>query len=150
MPECPDCSSFYGGRKCACGYAPPKLGTINPSEGTGPMLCPLDGAILGDLGYCHKGQGYPFTIPCPFVCPLCRGALDWTGGCGACHGTNTGERSRWSFPGDGYYTHDPEGRRIGDGKHYVKQQGPRPAAEKAVNSESANMIARILGNWGAA
>jgi hypothetical protein len=111
------------------------------------MVCPLDGAILGDLGWCKKAGGYPFTLPCPFVCPICRGALGWSGECNSCHGSRTGERADWSFPGDGYYTHDAEGAPIGDGKHYVKQQGPRPAAPKAVNSQSANEIARILGKW---
>ncbi len=148
MPDCPDCGSFYGGRRCACGFAPPNPNT--PSQDTGPLVCPIDGAILGDLGWCPKANGYPNTSPCPFVCPLCRSALDWTGGCGTCHGTSSGRREDWAFPGDGYYTHDAEGRPNGDGRHYVKQQGPRPGVGKAINAQSANEIARILGGWGGA
>jgi hypothetical protein len=39
---------------------------------------------------------------CPFVCPLCRGPLDWQGGCARCHGCTTGNKPDWTFPGDRY------------------------------------------------
>lgn len=146
MPACPKCESFYTGGRCdMCGWAPPRLS--EPSSAP-PVRCPIDGGPLGEHGLCERGGGYPVTTSCPFVCPLCRGHLDWTGGCQQCHGTTTGRRADWTFPGEGYYTHDVDGKPITDGMHYVRQQpANRPVASQATNAANAKELARILGGW---
>lgn len=110
--------------------------------------CPFDGTRLEtsgpDRGFCERGGGYPVSLNCAFACPLCGQSLGWAGGCHHCHGTRTGQREDWTFPGDGYYTHTETGAPIGDGLHYVKQQGPRVAASMAENVRGAKAIGRIM------
>lgn len=97
-------------------------------------------------GFCMAGNGYPLGTACPFVCPICRQPLDWSGGCVSCHGCTTGKREDWTFPGDGYYTHEVDGKQIGDGHHWVKgQDGPRPAATLAESQAAVRKIKAMLG-----
>ena len=75
-------------------------------------------------------------VPCPFHCPVCRGRLDWDGGCVRCHGTKTGERAEWCFPGDRYER---------DESHWVKvASGPRMACSYEENQTAMANIKRIL------
>lgn len=156
--DCPAChvSNSPQAKMCeGCGearsFAVMVLGTTAVATITTPTPCPIDGGPLimsGALkGFCVRMGGFPFTLACPFSCPLCRGKLDWTGGCQSCHGTTTGKREDWTFPGDGYYTNDVNGDPHTDGQHYVKEQETRPAASQKINAENARELARILGKY---
>jgi hypothetical protein len=70
--------------------------------GTEGLLCLVHRVELRGDGWCPIGDAYATNAPCPFVCPICRGPLNWTGGCNACHGCTTGDRADWTFPGDRY------------------------------------------------
>jgi hypothetical protein len=142
MTECPNCEKDYHGRACPdCGFT---LKTLEKSS-TVPH-CPIDGQPLHTepptKGFCERGGGYPVTMSCPFACPICRHDLDWSGGCSGCHGTQSMSGKDWTFPGDGYYTHDVQGRPIGDGQHYVKEQGSRPAASPR---DVRDFVAKLAG-----
>lgn len=106
-----------------------------------------DGGTLDIQGRCGIGDGFPVEMACPFVCPICRHALEWSGGCFGCHGSLTpDDRQTWTFPGDRYDTHDERGRPIGNGQHWVWQAtGPRLACRPEQNQEAAAMLARVLG-----
>ena len=107
--------------------------------------CPHDGAALGQDGFCPRGGGYPHAMSCPFKCPPCRALLDWSGGCFTCYGTRTGRREEWSFLGEGYYTHMPNGSPIGDGQHWVQQEpAGRPAVSPAANAAHKHRVVKLL------
>jgi hypothetical protein len=73
---------------------------------------------------------------CPFACPMCRKPLEWSGACYACHGTITGQREDWSFPGDRYEL---------ERGHWVKvAAGPRPACSRVENRAGAGDLVRIF------
>jgi hypothetical protein len=141
--ECPDCGKLFSKRRCSCGFEPEKLRQLSQAE-----LCPFDGTRLDPSGpfkgFCERGGGYPVSLICAFACPLCGKGLGWSGGCHGCHGTRSGQREDWTFPGDGYYTHSARGEPIGDGMHYVKDQGPRLACSRAENVLGAKALGRIL------
>jgi hypothetical protein len=101
-----------------------------------PRRCVIDGAALEADGYCHAGAGYPVSFACPFACPLCRKPLTWDGGCEACHGTSTGRREDWAFPGDRYELEDGHWRKI--------LAGPRPACSPEENAQAARIMAGLL------
>lgn len=108
-------------------------------------FCPYDGGHLGDFGMCEKGKGFPLGTMCPFSCPLCRHPLEWDGRCEQCHGSyTTGDRAQWTFPGDRYDLYDDQGQPIGDGRHWVKTDGPRKACTPDENKVAALHIRRIL------
>lgn len=111
-------------------------------------VCPADHTTLRGDGWCATGQGYPLEWPCPFACPMCRGPLSWDGGCERCHGCTTGERVDWTFPGDRYDTHDDDGQPLGDGRHWVKIDGPRAVLPPDQAKEQAQLIARVLARMG--
>ena len=75
------------------------------------------------------------TMNCPFVCPLCRNPRMWSGGCFYCHGTSTGRREDWAFPGDRYEL---------DGGHFVKVCGPRRACSVEENAAGFAALRVIL------
>jgi hypothetical protein len=110
--------------------------------------CPHDGAELEASGFCARGGGFPLGQPCRFACPICGGALDWSGGCDRCHGAASGHREDWSFPGDRYDCYDDKGKPIGDGVHWVKTDGPRRACSPEENRENAALLRRTLGKFG--
>jgi len=56
------------------------------------------------------------------VCTLCRGPLDWDGGCNRCHGCTSGRREDWTFPGNKYEL---------DKGHWHRVCGPRKALTPA-------------------
>jgi hypothetical protein len=124
-----------------CGWTAPH----GPAPERGGRLCPADHAVLERDGFCPTGRGYPLGMPCPFACPICRGMLDWSGGCESCHGTSTSGRESWTFPGDRYDCYDDNGQPIGDGRHWVKTDGPRAACRPEENLMHAQEIQRILG-----
>lgn len=111
--------------------------------------CPYDGGELMASGLCLRRGGFPLGQRCGFVCPLCRGSLDWSGGCDRCHGTTTGRREDWAFPGDRYDCYDDFGKPIGDGVHWVKTDGPRQACSVQENKAHALRITQMLGRFGA-
>lgn len=68
---------------------------------TAPVFCLVHGAELRGA-WCPVGQAYATNAACPFACPICRGPLDWKGGCERCHGCTSGNKADWTFPGDRY------------------------------------------------
>jgi hypothetical protein len=118
--------------------------------------CPTDGTTLESGGFCRKGQGIPYFTEdeqglkrraCEFACPICRKLLDWSGACRGCHGTTTGRRKDWAFPGDRYDRFADDGLQIGDGLHWVKTDGPRMACTIGMNVENAAMLQRVAGRF---
>jgi hypothetical protein len=85
------------------GGDPAPLGITSSTE---RVLCITHGVELRHDGWCPLGQAYATNAPCPFVCPVCRGPLDWVGGCVKCHGCTTGNKEDWTFPGDRYERDD--------------------------------------------
>ena len=142
--ECPDCGKLFSRRRCSCGFEPAVLTRQAASES-----CPFDGSRLDASGafkgFCERGGGYPVSLNCAFACPVCGQKLGWSGDCNACHGTRTGQREAWTFPGDGYYTHADTGEPLGDGLHYVKGQGARTAATMAENVAGAQGLRVVMG-----
>lgn len=109
--------------------------------------CPFDGTQLDPgTGFCLSGNGYPEGVPCPFVCPICRHRLEWSGACYGCHGSETpSDRATWSFPGARYETHDEDAKPIGDGQHRVKIAEPgRRACTPAENAAGFAEVRRLL------
>lgn len=141
------CGSLNRGADTACrACATPKGKTpaaLAPAGAPGFQgTCPHDGAALIEGGFCPQAGGYPFGPACPFACPICRGKLDWTGGCYACHGTTRFGRHTWTFPGDRYDRHDEHGEPLGDGRHWVLTvKGPR----ECIGAEEAQEVARLAG-----
>lgn len=103
--------------------------------------CREDGAILEANGYCKRGRGFPATMQCPFVCPLCRHPLDWDGACMACHGCTTARREDWTFPGDRYELEDGHYRWVAG-----KARRACTPEEKAIGLAE---VRRILAGGGA-
>ncbi len=85
-------------------------------------------------------------ISCPFVCPICRGQLEWSGACFGCHGTAMPtDRASWSFPGARYETHDEGGKALGDGQHCVKiAEAGRRACTPEENRAGFAEVQRVL------
>lgn len=115
--ECPDCHTLNANpsKSCEiCGTPRLKARALASSR-----ICWADGGRRREDGFCEVGQGYPVGMVCPFACPVCRQRLAWDGGCPACHGSATGDREGWTFPGDRYET---------ERSHWVfEAKGPRPA-----------------------
>lgn len=149
---CPTCDKPRKRAFCsACGTSAPSSAlVIAPSDRmagpvpTAPKRCRFDNTELMPDGFCLTGGGYPLGRTCPLVCPLCRGPLDWSGGCEQCHGCTTARREDWTFPGDRYDCFDDEGAAIGDGQHWVKTDGPRPAVTAAQNAAGLRAVRHIL------
>lgn len=80
-----------------------------------PSQCPADSASLDYRGFCELGRGYPESMRCPFVCPLCRKRLTWSGACFFCFGANSASRHDWTMPGDRYELRE---------RHWVFVSGP--------------------------
>ena len=78
------------------------------------------------------------TVRPPYVCPLCRHPLTWEGGCESCHGTSTGRREEWTFPGDRYEL---------EAGHFVKVAGPRRAMTSAENTLGLADCIAALGDF---
>ena len=98
--------------------------------------CPFDGGELDSLGFCATGDGFPWTVKCPWVCTRCRRPLAWNGGCHKCKGSATPwDRATWRFEGD-YYEAVTEGPRYG---HYIR------CARGATAAPSADTVAGYLG-----
>ncbi len=94
------------------------------------------GGYLDEWGYCATGGGYPITQACPLVCPLCRSALTWGGGCTSCKGTSTrADRTSWTFPGDLYEVQRG---------HWVKVGGPQKACTPDQNKACALIVDKVL------
>ena len=103
-----------------CGTAKPARRSVELPAA--PGRCSYDGAQLDPATwFCLQGNGYPLGCLCPFVCPLCRQRLEWSGACFGCHGSATpADRQTWTFPGARYETHDDHGQPLGDGQHWRK------------------------------
>jgi hypothetical protein len=86
----------------------PALDPTTPrgAEPAAQVFCLVHGVELRSNGWCGLGKAYASNAVCPFTCPICRGPLDWKGGCGRCHGCTTGEKADWTFPGDRYERDD--------------------------------------------
>lgn len=150
MPSCPRCGSpLRDVSLCEqCGWTSHLPATTTP---TPREFCPYDGARLGRLGVCTKTGGFPVGLTCPFACPLCRRELEWDGRCAHCHGNYTGvDREGWTFPGDRYELYDDKGHRIGDGRHWIKVDGPRAACSREENLANMQELRRVLGRIGVA
>jgi len=130
----------------ACGERRPELSSPGqPAQRKRGTVCPYDGAVLRDDGFCPDGDGYPYGLPCPFVCPVCRQRLEWAGGCRACHGALHGSREEWKFPGDRYDLFDDAGQPLGDGQHWrLVRPGPAPAISVEENKEVLTIVQRML------
>ena len=127
----------------------------SPAASTVPTHCPyheppveLERRQFGL--WCPAGQGYPLFIRREEACPMCRRPLEWDGGCFACHGTETGQRADWVFPGQRYDHHEEDGTPIGDGQHWVKVMGPpgRPALTKEDYQSGLAAIQRVFAQRG--
>jgi hypothetical protein len=138
---CPRCGTRVRGETCRrCGIdRPAEPGRPPPErvEWTKPESCPNDGALLDDHRYCHRGRGYAAGTECPFSCPLCRGPLGWAGDCQQCHGTTTGRREDWTFPGQRYEF---------DGGHYklVDPATMRPVCSPEDNAAAMRALRALL------
>ncbi len=134
------CGNRNGRRATACsecGRASAVGGTTAKLTASAvPRECPADGAILEANGLCPRGRGFPATMRCPFVCPLCRQPLDWDGGCPACHGCTSALRQDWSFPGDRY--------ELEDGHYRWVAKGGRRACTPEENAEGLARVRAIL------
>jgi hypothetical protein len=129
-----------GSWRCHCGaILPPRLsscsecGTVRQAAApTSPVRrCRFDGGELDALGFCLKGSGFPWPMPCPFVCPHCRGPLSWNGACDRCRGSDTPEdRDTWTFTGD-YYEPVGDPTDPSYGHHVRRYKGPTPAPTRA-------------------
>jgi len=149
MPSCPRCGSPLGDVSLCekCGWVstvPATATTAAPRE-----FCPYDGARLGRLGVCEKTGGFPLGLACPFACPLCRQSLEWDGRCEHCHGNYARvDREGWTFPGDRYELYDDKGEPIGDGRHWIKIDGPRPACSREENIANMRELRLVLARIG--
>ena len=125
---------------------------------TQPLRCPIHGVPLeqgpgpaGSAAWCPVEERYSTLAACPFVCPLCRHPLDWAGECNACHGSTTGERDSWTFPGDRYDRFDDQGEPLGDGLHwYLTKAGPRRAVSAATNVANMQLLRELIAKIGIA
>lgn len=124
MLECPDCDVRLKRGLCPkCGWSPPVEEAPGMAFVPAMRACWVEGARREEDGFCSTGNGYPRGMRCPFACPLCRHPLTWDGACFACHGTTTGQRENWTFPGDCYELVK---------QHWVKtDSGPRPSLSVA-------------------
>ena len=121
----------------ACGTQRGKA--VESPESREGRLCPVDDAPLDSRGFCARGNGFALDAKCPFVCPLCRSALTWSGGCDSCKGTgrSPAPRELWAFPGDRY---EPQGG------HFVRVCGPRKACTPEENKAGLKAIRAILAD----
>src|SRR4030095_13944351 len=79
------------------GFTPPPLRRC-AGHGGGVVLVRGPGPA-GSAAWCPVAREYSLGAPCPFVCPVCRGPLEWHGGCYRCFGSASGRREDWAFPG---------------------------------------------------
>lgn len=78
-----------------------------------------------------------FEIPAQpnVVCPFCRGALSWDGGCRGCYGSATpSDHATWTFPGKRF-------DRVG--AHWVEIDGPRRACSPSENAAALELLDRV-------
>lgn len=134
---------------------PPRLTARDPLEPVPITHCPyhdppveLERRQLG--WWCPAGQGYPLFLRRDEACPVCRRPLEWDGGCLACHGSPTGDRAEWCFPGQRYDRYDEAGQPIGDGQHWVRVEGPpnRPAVTREEYQTGLAAIHRVFAQKG--
>jgi hypothetical protein len=127
--RCGQCGAILPPRLSSCS----ECGTVRQADpaSTPVRFCRFDGGELDALGFCVKGNGFPWPMKCPFVCPHCRGPLAWNGGCDRCRGSDTPEdRDTWTFVGDLY---EPIGNPASAfyGHHVRRYKGPTPAPTRA-------------------
>ncbi len=131
-----ECRSLNKSRDSVCYQCglerAPKKAALAPGKLT---ICPADRAPIRD-GVCSRTGWFPMTESCPFSCPICRKPLEWCGACYSCHGTTSGKREDWEFPGDRYELEDG---------HWIKVlDGPRRACTPAENQAGARELLRVL------
>jgi hypothetical protein len=124
------------------------LGIVRPASSApaAVRLCPFDGGELDALGFCATGDGFPWTLKCPWVCSRCRRALSWNGGCDGCKGSATpSDRATWRFEGD-YYEPVDTGPQYG---HYLRRSRG-PAAAPSVDDVAGYIAAlrAVVGRIG--
>ena len=110
---------------------------ILPATGTKKSLCDCGSPLLAS-GRCSDSGHYPASLTQPpFACPICRGSLDWQGGCHRCFGSPTpGDRNTWTFPGDDYEV---------SGFHRVKvASGPRKCCTPAQSHAAGKIVQSVL------
>ena len=109
--------------------------------------CPFDGGELDLLGFCATGDGFPWTVKCPWVCTRCRRPLAWNGGCHDCKGSATPwDRATWRFEGD-YYEAVTEGPAI-RALHPVRPRrdgGPVPPTRSPAISPNFHALTGRIG-----
>lgn len=120
----------------ACGQERGGAGTKPGSPAKASRTSCDCGAGLTTQGLCERFGGYPATSTCPFTCPICRGPLDWSGGCERCHGCTSGRREDWTFPGDRYAL---------EKGHWQRVDGPRRACTREQNAKGMAEVRAILG-----
>ncbi len=124
MPTCRECEKTFKGKTCpACGWEVGKEKTCG---------C---GAPLLASGRCSDTGEYPSSGRCPIVCPACRGALQWDGGCFRCHGSPETQREGWAFPGSRYGRH---------GHHMLPIDGSRRACSHEENTRAHALVQAVL------
>lgn len=130
-------------RECRQCGAERAEGHRSHSGASAPLRCPADGEALRTDGYCERGGGYAATAPVPFTCPICRHQLGWSGECMACHGTPTGRREDWRFPGHRYDFEDGHWR-LTDSSRERNACAPEDceSASRAVKAMLAHRIVR--------
>src|SRR5882724_1007382 len=99
---CEECGEARGGRR---------------ATKTRQKRCDCGASVLAS-GLCSETGCYPASmLACPLACPVCRGPLEWDGGCHRCYGAlDTRRRVEWCFPGDRFEV---------QGLHRLKIEGPR-------------------------
>lgn len=102
------------------------------------LFCLVHGVELRGA-WCPVGQAYATSAPCPFVCPICRGSLDWHGGCDRCHGCTTGEKADWTFPGDRYERDDAN-----PGHYVLTAKGGRASCTPRENVAAMQIMQAVL------
>lgn len=125
-----------------------KLTALTPVSGDPVVLLPHEAPVYICMvhwvelrgAWCPVGNAYATSAPCPFACPICRGPLDWKGGCERCHGCTTGNKADWTFPGDRYERDD-------DNPGHYKLTGlkaGRPACTPRENTAAMQLVQAVL------
>lgn len=130
-----ECKAVNKSRDTICSRCGLERAKKTAPAATKLLRCPADGAAIRD-GVCVRTGLFPMTEKCPFACPICRKPLEWSGACYQCHGTTSGKREDWEFPGDRYELEDA---------HWIMcEAGPRRACTPAENQAGARDLLRVL------
>ncbi len=122
-----------------CGGEAPKDRTPAAPQ---PRACHCEAPLLAS-GRCSATGGFPSTANPHSVlpaCPHCRGPLEWSGACFRCHGSPTGRREDWGFPGEEY--------QLDKGHWQVSAPAGRRACSPEDNAEAVKAYRAVLARIG--